>query len=227
MRAFHFTAASYALEDLRHQRLKVARIVDLNDPFEFLCGDLGDPKARDAFHKFKTYQSKRSGVLCFTQGWRNPLMWSHYGDRHKGAALEFELNDELPETVTYEAKRFPFDVPSHTRQRRFYRRTRSSHLLDQVGTLKYERELRVSTRLSDCVIEKDLYFEPFSKDMKLVGLILGPFCELTAEQVRNAVPSGVQIRLRRARLAFRSFNVVRDRSFPEEIVTGAKERQQC
>ena len=78
MRAFHFTAAGYALENIRHQRLKVARIMDLNDPFEFLCGDLADPKARVAFRKFKEFEANRSGVLCFSKGWRNPLMWSHY-----------------------------------------------------------------------------------------------------------------------------------------------------
>jgi hypothetical protein len=65
-----------------------------------------------------------------------------------------------------------------------------------------------------------VYFEPFSRDMRLIGLILGPFCELTPEQVRNAVPSGAQIRLRRARLAFRSYNVVRDESFREEVIVG-------
>jgi hypothetical protein len=220
VRAFHFTAASHALDNVRQQRLKVARIMDLNDPFEFLCGDLGDPQARNAFRAFKEYESERSGILCFTRGWRNPLMWSHYGVRHKGAALEFELHHELPEGVIYESRRFPFDVPAiltsggftDEHARRIYA-TKSAHW-------KYERELRVATRLSECIVEKGLYFEPFSRDMRLIGLILGPFCELTPEQVRNAVPSGAQIRLRRARLAFRSYNVVRDKSFREEVIVG-------
>ncbi len=220
MRAFHFTAACYALENVQRERLKVARIMDLNDPFEFLCGDLGDPKARKAFRAFKEYESQRSGVLCFSKGWRNPLMWSHYADRHKGVALEFELHDDLPETMVYESNRFPFDVPSilasggfsEEHARRIYA-TKSAHW-------KYERELRVPTRLSECAVEKGLYFEPFSKSMRLVGLILGPFCELTPDQVRSAVPSGAQLRLRRARLAFCSFNVVRDKSFPEEMIRG-------
>lgn len=220
VRAFHFTAASYALEDIRHQRMKVARIMDLNDPFEFLCGDLGDPKARKAFRAFKEYESQRSGVLCFSKGWRNPLMWSHYGDRHKGTALEFELHDELPETIVYESERFPFDVPAILAGAGFTEEHARQIYATKAAHWKYERELRVAARLSECIVEKGLYFETFSTDMRLVGLILGPFCELTPEQVRNAVPSGVQIRLRRARLAFRSFNVVRDKSFREETIHG-------
>lgn len=220
MRAFHFTAARYALENIRNQRLKVARIMDLNDPFEFLCGDLRDAKARQAFRRFKEFEANRSGVLCFSKGWRNPLMWSHYADRHKGVVLEFELHDDLPETIVYESQRFAFDVPwilasggfTEEHARRIYS-TKAAHW-------QYERELRVAVRLSACSVEKDLYFEPFSKDMRLVGVILGPFCELDAEEIRNAVPSGLQIRLRRARLAFRTFNVVRDKSFREEVIRG-------
>ncbi len=37
MRLYHFTTARYALEAIRDQRLKVARIASLNDPFDVMA----------------------------------------------------------------------------------------------------------------------------------------------------------------------------------------------
>lgn len=46
-RLYHFTAVKFALDDLRHARLKIAQISDLNDPFELRCMDTsGEPEAR-------------------------------------------------------------------------------------------------------------------------------------------------------------------------------------
>jgi hypothetical protein len=36
MRVYHFTKAVHGLEAIRRRRLKIARISELNDPFEFL-----------------------------------------------------------------------------------------------------------------------------------------------------------------------------------------------
>jgi hypothetical protein len=36
MRLYHFLNAEYGLLNIRHRRLKIARINELNDPFEFL-----------------------------------------------------------------------------------------------------------------------------------------------------------------------------------------------
>ena len=134
--------------------------------------------------------------------------------------MEFELHNDLPEIVAYEAKRFPFDVPAILASGGFTEEHARRIYATKAAHWRYERELRVASKLSECVVEKNLHFESFSRDMRLVGLILGPFCDLTQDQVRSVVPSGTQIRLRRARLAFRSFNVVRDRSFREEMIHG-------
>jgi hypothetical protein len=37
LRVYHFTSAEFAKDDIVHRRLKVARISELNDPFEFLA----------------------------------------------------------------------------------------------------------------------------------------------------------------------------------------------
>lgn len=220
MRVFHFTTAPFALKSIQYQRLKVARIMELNDPFEFLCGDLSDKKARKAFAAFKEYESRRTGLLCFSRGWRNPLMWSHYGDRHKGAVLELEINDDLVERVCYESKRVLFDVPSILAGEGFTEEHARQIYATKAAHWRYEREVRVAVKLDDCVVDSGIHFDKLSKDMQVVGLILGTFCDTTSDQVRRVVPSGSTIRLRHARLAFCSFNVVRDKSFAEEVIDG-------
>lgn len=83
MRLFHFLSAEYALQALERQRLKVARIGELNDPFELFCADMRDPVARRGFRVVKDRMSANFGFLCFCRNWRNLLLWSHYADRHR------------------------------------------------------------------------------------------------------------------------------------------------
>ena len=42
MHVYHFLCAKFGLEALRKRRLRVSRIMDLNDPFEFLGVDLSE-----------------------------------------------------------------------------------------------------------------------------------------------------------------------------------------
>ena len=42
MRVYKFLNAKYGLEALKNRRLKIARISDLNDPFELLGVNLSD-----------------------------------------------------------------------------------------------------------------------------------------------------------------------------------------
>jgi hypothetical protein len=45
MRVFHFVPAKHGLSDIRHRRLKIATLRELNDPFEFLGVDLRDQRS--------------------------------------------------------------------------------------------------------------------------------------------------------------------------------------
>jgi hypothetical protein len=40
MKVYHFRSAEFGIKSLRERRLKIARIMELNDPFEFLAVDL-------------------------------------------------------------------------------------------------------------------------------------------------------------------------------------------
>jgi len=53
MRLYHFLNAEYGLLDIRHRRLKIARINELNDPFEFLGVATKSRRLRQRYHRLK------------------------------------------------------------------------------------------------------------------------------------------------------------------------------
>ncbi len=65
MLVYHFINAQYGIEALRNRRLKISRIMELNDPFEFLAVDLSDQRFREVMEKTKPKISKTNGILCF------------------------------------------------------------------------------------------------------------------------------------------------------------------
>jgi hypothetical protein len=221
MRAFHFLSTDHALQALRKQRLKVAILTELNDPFELFASDLFDAKARRGFETWKDQMSRKFGLLCFSRRWRNPLLWSHYASKHRGVALECEIDDQIVLPVRYRKNRLRLDPWRIMSGSGF-----SEDLAEQLASTKsthwsYEEEVRVPIRLSNCMVEGGMHFEGLSGQVRIVGLVLGPLCTLGERDVESALHRGQRIALRRARLAFRSFNVARDKSAGTRIVDGA------
>jgi hypothetical protein len=71
---------------------------------------------------------------------------------------------------------------------------------------EYERETRLFVDLEGLKSEGSKYFLPFSADLRLREVILGPRCEIGIDGIRNLVGSDIVVS--KARLAFRSFKVV-------------------
>ena len=159
MRVYHFTNAEFGLQDIRRRRLKIARISDLNDPFEFLQVASRDPKARGRYQYAKRGLNEYMGLLCFSETWRNPVQWSHYADRHRGICLGFDvLKSAGMQKVRYIEQR----IPPNLRAMQAEGPEAEAHMLDLL-TLKfqhwaYEREHRLFVHLQDRDAETGLYF---------------------------------------------------------------------
>ena len=109
MRLYHFLNERYGLEDLREKRLKIGRIMELNDPFEFMGVDLADSSFRESMENTKKDLSEEFGILCFSESWNDPVQWAHYADGHKGLCLGFDIPDCLLAEVNYVDERLPVD----------------------------------------------------------------------------------------------------------------------
>ena len=101
MRVYYYTAEEFALSNIINERIKISLLDDLNDPYEFLGIDLSDEKARNMFNYGRDEAAKKGGIVSFSKVWNHPIMWSHYGDKHKGICLGFDIDDAVVLGVQY------------------------------------------------------------------------------------------------------------------------------
>ncbi|WP_454598149.1 DUF2971 domain-containing protein [Qipengyuania sp. SM2507] len=212
MRVYHLMPAEWGLAAVRNRRLKVARFADLNDPFELLGADLADRGHRFAFRQWKEQMNDRFGVLCFSDSWRSSLLWSHYGDKHHGLCLGFDLPDEKAVKVRYRKSRLAVaeDELDEANAMQF--------LSTKSGEWEYERETRVLVHLDEPDPSDGNYFANFGNegdDLVLREIIVGSLAPVTRSELENELEkaglASASVALLKARLAFKSYSIVRDR----------------
>ena len=98
---YNFMSGDHGLKNITGHRIKISRISDLNDPYELAGIAFSDVELVAALDRTKAQLDKTKGLICFSQDWGNPVMWSHCADRHRGICLGFERHGEDPAPVTY------------------------------------------------------------------------------------------------------------------------------
>lgn len=207
MRAYKFLNLKHGLRSLREKRLKISTLSDLNDPFELSPYELTDETLRRVVHNFRVALSNTRGLLCFSKDWRDPVIWAHYADSHKGLCLGFEIPDEMCHRVTYEPERLPFPAQPTLEDAKVL-------LSTKYVNWQYEQEIRVWAELNDK--EGQFYFAPFGASLRLVAVIAGASCTIAESKLIEVLePSAKDITLIKARAGFKRFEVVEDaRGFP-------------
>ena len=212
MRVFHFINAEYGLENLRKRRLKIATLMELNDPFELFGVNLVNEAMRHAFRVMKEELATKRGLLCFSRGWHNPVQWSHYAAKHTGLCLGFDVPDECLGPVTYSRKRLVVEAESLLRPRQLTPEVAIKFLFTKYAHWRYENEVRCFVTLEEKDTEKDMYFAPFSEKLQLAMVIVGAQSTISRKDIRDALGKlAPSVEAFKARLAFRSFRVVRQR----------------
>lgn len=212
MRVFHFLKAEHGIDDIKRSRLKIALIPDLNDPFELLSIELSNAELRRAFQATKEELSRNRGILCFSTKWSNPVQWSHYADRHRGMCLGFEVPDEHLVPVSYTAKRLVREAEQLLAIGSTDESTMRRFLSTKYAHWKYENEVRCFVSLEDVNPDSGLFFADFSDDLRLVQVIVGARSSVSREDVAEALGARAKdTRVFKARLAFKSFSVVRNK----------------
>jgi hypothetical protein len=204
MKLYHFRDEKYGLMSIRDRRLKIARIMELNDPFEFLGINLKDRNLRRAMNSAKQKLSGDMGLICFSSNWDNPVQWSHYADHHRGLCLEFEVNKNIVEKVTYSNHRIQVHNEVDLKLMRQILSTKFSHWT-------YEQEYRAFVKLDHNDQERGLYFKAFDEDLKLTSVIVGHSSTITRKDVSDTLGDiGDKVTSFKARAAFTKFKVVRN-----------------
>ncbi len=216
MRAYKFLDAHFGLKSLYEKRLKQSRIHELNDPFELTPYVLTDPNLRQAFLTTRDDISNNRGVLCFSAAWRDPVIWAHYSDKHRGLCLGLEIpeikgdpgNDESMH-VSYipEPLQFPHNFSDLPEQERLV--IVQTILFTKFDNWKYEEEIRMWATLQD--EEGGLYFRDFDETIRLVEVIIGAKSTIPKSTIIGALgPLASEVKVTKARAAYDKFEIVGD-----------------
>jgi hypothetical protein len=164
-----------------------------------------DRGLRDALRAYKNEMSARFGVLCFSRRWHNPVLWSHYADRHQGICLGFDLDSRGEKPVNYLPQRPPLKIPPSQEDA-------EQLLYSKFIDWRYEEEWRRWIQIDERDPETGLYFYNFDSRVRLREVIAGPLCDVTETRITDALTGNEgEISVTKARLAFQSFRVIRNR----------------
>ncbi len=212
MRVYHFVDRKYGLDDIAKRRLKIARIGDLNDPFELLAASCETKQDRGAWNSLKGDCDKKFGLLCFSRNWNNPVQWSHYADRHRGICLGFDVPGHLLKPIAYVPKRLLWNRSSVLNDQETGERFLEDILSTKFSHWRYEQEMRLFVQLDPATKQDGLYFYDFSGDLALAEVVVGSLSTVSRRELSDALGNvSDTVICRKARLAFRSFNVVLQR----------------
>jgi hypothetical protein len=177
-RVYKFTCAQYGISNLVKRRLKLSTIQDLNDPFDLCPLDTSDPAISKAADALTSQLWPTTAILCFSRNWDNLLLWSHYGDSHKGICLGFDIPDGEPgpnydTDVLYQPSllqiRGAEDLPDVAD-----RLSRTKH-----ESWSYEQEVRMFANLDDPPDSEGLSWMEFGPSLMLKEVIIGAQCDPT------------------------------------------------
>jgi hypothetical protein len=131
------------------------------------------------------------GVLCFSRSWNNILMWSHYGERHKGICLGFDIPDEITRPVEYvrEVKTVGNLIVEDPRD---FSEEAGTKIVDLLLGAKYdgwsyEQEVRCHSQRSEKDEETGQYFVDFSERLVLKEVIAGARFPFSAKPIEDAL----------------------------------------
>ena len=194
----------------------------MNDPFELLYANFPDASDRKKLIEFKQLNMANYGLHCFSKKFTNPLLWSHYGDRHRGMALEFEIQDEDCFEIHYEPNRLLIDLQHHAKMGGFNETDLTKFLATKFKHWEYEDEVRTFCKLDAATKSEAIYFDPFSESLKLVRVFIGAANTITDDEISTSLPTGQQLTVVNTMLSFQSYAIEIDQTKSERIVQSKK-----
>lgn len=235
MIVYHFISSEFALKALRDRRLKISRINELNDPFQFCAADFCDSDTGIKLEAFKNHVNERYGIICFSDAYQDPVLWSHYADGHRGVALVFDIPDDKALRVNYQPERFDWDADAAIQRGGFDESDLNQFISTKFSSWRYENEIRMTCGLNDhfCQIDskgKKVYFESLSLEsfgldsLKLIGLIRGIRCDLNPMDIASELLAADTLSVQDTQLDLSSFRIISGQAYP---VNGVRSFSAC
>ncbi len=215
MRAYYFTNEEYGLSNLEKRHIKLARVNELNDPFEFLAA--ATPEEMEDFVRLKNCHHNWFGLVCFSKNWRNPVQWGHYADKHKGLCLGFDVTNDFLSSITYSEHPITFDRSLLKYcDENSENQLAEEHVMQIINTKyihwRYEEEVRLFVKLEpkNRCASNGLYFYQFDDNVILKEVIVGTRSSVTKSQITKLLGSDATVAISKARPAFDEYRMIKE-----------------
>jgi len=220
MRAYHYLKEKFALQAICNRKVKIARIAELNDPFELLCFDMFDPNLRKQFEDSKNAINPVLGLLCCSKSRHEPLLWSHYADKHRGICLGFDLDEATCFPVTYLPRRQVYD------KKQLLELKAAGKFVDLLWFTKYrnwyyEKEIRRVEKLDPETRVDGHYFVNFGPDLVFKEILIGAFCPKSIQEIRDLAGDN-RLRIVKVRRALKTYRMVENPLLSKSAKRNAK-----
>ena len=222
---YRYLDAQSASKSIESRSLRISRLHELNDPFEWRLAisgipPEGEPLIEKWISSILANQSKIFGLMCFSATCKEPVLWSHYADKHRGVAfeVEYDCKPDNPTEIKYPPDRLVIDGARYAELQHNEPAIKEYLLpfMKPMMTRKspswgYEKEYRV---YFDLVKEPNIqtsgghYFIPIP-DNFLTRVILGYKCPLEEQYVAKALEkSGLgSTKVTRAKMSNETYEV--------------------
>ncbi|WP_305405797.1 DUF2971 domain-containing protein [Photobacterium leiognathi] len=154
IKLYKYLSEDVALKFIENPILRVTQHWDLNDPFECLLAQsdktfLNDIKNEGLSNHMENFMSLH-GIISLSETPDNLLMWSHYADNHKGAVIEFTIDENYPFDL-FNVCHIPMSSDAILRKVN-YRKNRKSPLNNSLEDLRNHYYL---TKSDEWIYEKE------------------------------------------------------------------------
>ena len=202
MRLYKFLSIDHAVDNLVKRRIKISEYDEMNDPFELLAVSVKP----EILGRGMIDVIKSGGAVCLSATESEPLLWSHYAEKHQGCCIAFEVAEgeflkqtipvEKPDEIFVDIRPFieikrkaqaegvPIDLyspelnPLVTEHSEYTNRV----MLSKYIGWNYEKEFRLLLDLIDTQKEGSFYFAEFDDTIKPIEILLGVRCTPENEQ---------------------------------------------
>lgn len=196
---YRFFGADAGLATLPAGTLRVGRLSQLNDPFEWNLGFSGiNTPEEQSFvglftEKHLIFNDTFMGILCFTDAYSVPAHWSLYADKHRGLAFElaYPWQPDSLIKMTYSNVRPVLDL-TRLHAIRHDNAKLDPYLLSLLDSLMrnkspgfaFEQEYPLHIKLAACKLVNG-HYEWRTPDNSFKRVILGFSCPLNEQEVRG------------------------------------------
>jgi hypothetical protein len=215
MKLYYFTKSEHGLDNIAKRRIRISRLKDLNDPFELLASDQSDQALRIVFQNLKDKIHEGTGLICFSESWSNPVIWSHYADRHRGVCLGFEVEPSVAKKVIYSRYRLKHTMHTFSTDNSNLENVMLECIATKFSHWKYESEWRAFIKLDHNDKEGDNYFLKLNDSIKMTAVIVGANSDTSRQGIEEAIAAGgysIGVESFKARPAFKTFRIVKNRN---------------